>query len=110
MRHSVNLLLPAAVLALAACGKGDSAMKTEEGKSMVQVPQGTGEAATTIHLVVQGGPHAGTYDAKSSDITPAHTTPSPATSRAATALPAKGPGVISTASWESQATSSAPFS
>lgn len=69
MRHSVKLLLPAAILALAACGKGDTAAKTADGESTVQVPQETGATATTIHLVIQGGPHAGTYDAKSSDIT-----------------------------------------
>lgn len=69
MRHSVKLLLPATILALTACGKGDTAAKTSEGESAVQVPQGSGETATTIHLVVDGGPHAGTYDAKSSDLT-----------------------------------------
>lgn len=70
MRHSVNPLLPAIVLALAACGKSDTAGKPDDGETTVQVPQATGGAsATTIHLVVQGGPHAGTYDAKSSDIT-----------------------------------------
>lgn len=69
MRHSVKLLLPAAILATAACGKGDAA-KTADGESTVQVPEASGGAtATTIHLVVQGGPHAGTYDAKSNDIT-----------------------------------------
>jgi len=30
---------------------------------------GSGGTATTIHLVVSGGPHAGTYDAKSENIT-----------------------------------------
>jgi hypothetical protein len=34
----------------------------------MQTPQGTG-TATTIHLVVAGGPHAGTYDAKSDNLT-----------------------------------------
>lgn len=69
MRHSVNLLLPAAVLALAACGKGDTATRAAGGESTVQAPQATGPTATTLHLVVGGGPHAGTYDAKSHDIT-----------------------------------------
>lgn len=69
MRHSVDLLLPAAVLALAACGKGDTAMRAAGGESTVQAPQATGPTATTLHLVVGGGPHAGTYDAKSHDIT-----------------------------------------
>ena len=69
MRHSVDLLLPAAVLALAACGKGDTATRAAGGESTVQAPQATGPTATTLHLVVGGGPHAGTYDAKSHDIT-----------------------------------------
>ncbi len=69
MRHSVNLLLPAAVLALAACGKGDTATRAAGGESTVQAPQATGPTATTLHLVVGGGPHAGAYDAKSHDIT-----------------------------------------
>ena len=69
MRHGVNLLLPAVVLALAGCGKSDAPGKSEDSESTVQVPSVTGGTATTIHLVVQGGPHAGTYDAKSSDIT-----------------------------------------
>jgi hypothetical protein len=75
MRHSIKVLLPSMVLALAAaaCGKSDTAAKSEEGTSeegtsMVRVPT-AGGTATTIHLVVQGGPHAGTYDAKSNDIT-----------------------------------------
>jgi hypothetical protein len=69
MPHSVNLLLPAVILALTACGKSDTAATGDEAGSTVQVPQATGATATTIHLVVGGGPHAGTYDAKSSDIT-----------------------------------------
>jgi hypothetical protein len=69
MRHSLILLLSTAVQALAGCGRGDTAAKTADGEGAVQVPAATGEVATTIHLVVQGGPHAGTYDAKSSDIT-----------------------------------------
>jgi hypothetical protein len=69
MRHGVNLLLPAVVLALAACGKSDAPRKSGDSESTVQAPAHTGGMATTIHLVVQGGPHAGTYDAKSSDIT-----------------------------------------
>jgi hypothetical protein len=69
MRHSVKLLLPTALLALAACGKDDTAAKTADSETAVQVPQGTGGTATTIHLVVDKGPHAGTYDAKASDLT-----------------------------------------
>ncbi len=69
MRHSVNLLLPMVVLALAACGKSDTVARSDDGGTTARVPEATGKTATTIHLVVQGGPHAGTYDATSSDIT-----------------------------------------
>jgi hypothetical protein len=65
----MRLLLPAMIVTLAACGKGDTAATGDEGGSTVQVPQATGGTATTIHLVIGGGPHAGTYDAKSSDVT-----------------------------------------
>ncbi len=69
MHSSLRFLLPAAVLALAACGKDDEAPQAEAGESAVQTPKGSGGTATTIHLVVDGGPHAGTYDAKSDNIT-----------------------------------------
>ena len=69
MRHSITLLVPSLVLSLAACGNSDTAAKGDEGASAVQVPSGTGGTATTLHLVVNGGPHAGTYDAKSNDLT-----------------------------------------
>ena len=71
MRDSMRLVLPVMLL-LGACGKGDSAdegAKTDEDASAVRVPAATGKAATTIHLTIAGGPHAGTYDAKSNDIT-----------------------------------------
>jgi len=58
-------------LVLAACGGGgDRASDNagDEGSSTVRVPT-SGGTATTIHLVIGGGPHAGTYDAKSNDIT-----------------------------------------
>lgn len=58
-------------LVLAACGGGgDRASDNagDEGSSPVRVPT-SGGTATTIHLVIGGGPHAGTYDAKSDDIT-----------------------------------------
>ena len=58
-------------LVLAACGGGDGKAAGDaggEGSSTVQVPTGGG-TATTIHLVIGGGPHAGTYDVKSSDVT-----------------------------------------
>jgi hypothetical protein len=60
---------------LVGCGGGgdgaankSAADGASEGSSTVQVPTGGG-TATTIHLVISGGPHAGTYEAKSSDLT-----------------------------------------
>ena len=58
-------------LVLVSCGgakEQDPENTAAEGSSAVRVPTGGG-TATTIHLVVGGGPHAGTYDAKSNDIT-----------------------------------------
>ncbi len=58
-------------LVLAACGGGGGRAPDtagDEGSSAVRVPT-SGGTATTIHLVIGGGPHAGTYDAKSDDIT-----------------------------------------
>jgi hypothetical protein len=63
--------LGALSLALASCGGGASREAEQgesEGASEVRVG-GTGGTATTIHVEVGGGPHAGTYDAKSDDIT-----------------------------------------
>jgi hypothetical protein len=57
-------------LALIACGSSkDGSNQQAESNSAVQVPAGSGGTATTIHLVVGGGPHAGTYDASSNDLT-----------------------------------------
>jgi hypothetical protein len=64
--------LSALALVVVACGgskdqnTGDS---NAEGSVAVRPPSGGGGTATTIHLVVGGGPHAGTYDAKSDDVT-----------------------------------------
>jgi hypothetical protein len=69
MHASMRLFLPATVLALAACGKNDSAAQAGGDESAIQTPKGSGGTATTIHLVVDGGPHAGTYDAKSENLT-----------------------------------------
>jgi hypothetical protein len=69
MHYSLRLVVPV-ILSLAACGKGDTAgAKTDNDESIVRVPASTGKAATTIHLTIEGGPHAGTYDAESDDIT-----------------------------------------
>lgn len=70
MSRSLSACLSALAIVLASCGgaKDDSADKTNGEGSMVRVPTGGG-TATTIHLVVGGGPHAGTYDVKSDDIT-----------------------------------------
>ncbi len=69
MKHAPHLLASTLLLALAACGKNDAETRSEGGETAVQVPASTGGPATSIHLVIQGGKHAGTYDAKSSDIT-----------------------------------------
>jgi hypothetical protein len=73
MRPSLIAGLSALSLFLSSCGEkegsGKSGGKVEaEGSSTVQIPS-SGGTATTIHLVIGGGPHAGTYDAKSSNIT-----------------------------------------
>lgn len=69
MHRSASILLPAFILALTACGKGDTAGRAEtEGAPAAGASSG-GAAATTIHLVIGGGPHAGTYDAESNDVT-----------------------------------------
>ncbi len=64
MRYSATSLL-SAFMFLAACGGGDNEANVEAGGA----PQAGGQPATTIHLVVGGGPHAGTYDVTSADIT-----------------------------------------
>lgn len=63
--------LPAVTLALASCGGGgDKNPDSGEGAaSTISTPQGSGGTATTIHLVIGGGAHAGTYDAKSDNLT-----------------------------------------
>jgi hypothetical protein len=64
--------MSALALVLVSCGGSkdqDPGSAGEDGASAVQVPAGGGGGATTIHLVVKGGPHPGTYDAESSDIT-----------------------------------------
>ena len=71
MRPSVMAGFSALSLVLAACGGGrekESSRPEAEGSSTVQVPTGGG-TATTIHLAIGGGPHAGSYDAQSNDIT-----------------------------------------
>ena len=70
MRDTVSHLVSAFALILAACTKGDTAPKSAGAKTEVKVPgMSQGGTATTIHLVVQGGAHAGTYDVESSDLT-----------------------------------------
>lgn len=70
MRHTVSQLACAFALALAACTKGDTGPKPQTSDTEIKVPGvSQGGTATTIHLVVQGGAHAGTYDVKSSDLT-----------------------------------------
>jgi hypothetical protein len=63
--------VPVLTLSLAACGGagGDNPSSDEAAASTISTPQGSGGTATTIHLVVGGGPHAGTYDVKSDNLT-----------------------------------------
>jgi hypothetical protein len=70
MRAFLTAGLPVLTLTLAACGGGnDNANSGEAAASAISTPRGSGGTATTIHLVIGGGPHAGTYDAKSDNIT-----------------------------------------
>lgn len=72
MSRSSSAFIPVLAFMLASCGGGQdngSENAGGEGSSAVRAPSGGGGTATTIHLVVGGGPHAGTYDAKSDDIT-----------------------------------------
>ncbi|MDF3052676.1 MAG: hypothetical protein K0S19_781 [Geminicoccaceae bacterium] len=71
MSRSLRVCMSVLALVLVSCGgakDGDPENAAAEGSSAVQAPTGGG-TATTIHLVVGGGPHAGTYDAKSNDLT-----------------------------------------
>ena len=71
MSRSLSACPLALTLVLASCGGAkdkDSESAQKEGPSTAQVPSGGG-TATTIHLAIGGGPHAGTYDAKSAGIT-----------------------------------------
>ena len=70
MPRSLSACLSALTFVLSSCGgaKDDSAEKANGEGSIVRAPT-AGGTATTIHLVIGGGPHAGTYDAKSDDIT-----------------------------------------
>ena len=69
MRHTVALVVSACVLTTAACKKGETEARSAEATTVNVPTTSPGGTATTIHLVVQGGKHAGTYEAKSSDIT-----------------------------------------
>lgn len=68
MRYPAASLLSACMF-LAACGGGDNEGNGEAGGAPQASGSSGGQPATTIHLVVGGGPHAGTYDVTSADIT-----------------------------------------
>ena len=70
MRYSAASLVSACMF-LTACGGGDSDanVEAEAGSATAAPAASDGQPATTIHLVVGGGPHAGTYDVTSADIT-----------------------------------------
>jgi hypothetical protein len=65
------LLLPCFFVSLSGCGGGDKTARSDAAGSPGTVSNG-GATATTIHVVIGGGKHAGTYDAKSSEITCTH--------------------------------------
>ena len=70
MHLPVTATLGALCLALVSCGGSeDRPDQQAESNSQVETPAGSGGKATTIHLVVGGGPHAGTYDATSDNLT-----------------------------------------
>ena len=70
MHLPVTATLGALCLALVSCGGSeDRPGQQAESNSRVETPAGSGGKATTIHLVVGGGPHAGTYDATSDNLT-----------------------------------------
>jgi hypothetical protein len=50
------------------CGGDKPEQQAASGNGMA-TPKGSGGKATTIHLVITGGPHAGTYDATSDNLT-----------------------------------------
>ena len=69
-----SVVAPAALLALAACSKTDSAAgegDTAAAAGAAQAAGGrggaSGESTGKVHLVVTGGPHAGTYDVNMPD-------------------------------------------
>ena len=70
MRLSFMPGLSVFTVVLVACGGGgDNASGREAAAGTISTPKGSGGTATTIHLVIGGGPHAGTYDAKSDNLT-----------------------------------------
>jgi hypothetical protein len=70
MRLSIKPGLSVLTVVLVACGGGgDNASGGEAAAGTISTPKGSGGTATTIHLVIGGGPHAGTYDAKSDNLT-----------------------------------------
>jgi hypothetical protein len=70
MRLSFMPGLSVFTVVLVACGGGgDNASGGEPAAGTISTPKGSGGTATTIHLVIGGGPHAGTYDAKSDNLT-----------------------------------------
>jgi hypothetical protein len=71
MSRSLSTYLSALAFVLASCGgaKDNGAENADGASSAIRPPSGGPGTATTIHLVIGGGPHAGTYEAKSDDIT-----------------------------------------
>ncbi|MGH7510479.1 MAG: hypothetical protein ACREMZ_13555 [Gemmatimonadales bacterium] len=66
------LLLSFALLLCSACGRGEDRADTAARSTEDSPGAAAGGTATTIHLVISGGQHAGTYDATSSKFTCTH--------------------------------------
>jgi hypothetical protein len=70
MTRPLFCLISLSLVSALACGKGAGRPDSADGSGAEGTAEsGGGGTATTIHLVVAGGPHAGTYDAKSGEIT-----------------------------------------
>lgn len=75
IRRRASALLP--LLLLAACGPKDAPADGADGAgrpadaaaAAAAEPASTGEAKSVIQVTVEGGEHAGTYDARSEDLT-----------------------------------------
>lgn len=63
---------PLVALALGACGEAGNHDKAQAGGEHATNTMTMPGGAAVIHLVIKGGPHAGTYDAVSNNVTCTH--------------------------------------